>query len=1200
MINKRLLSHKDLGVQSLVACCLSDILRIYAPDAPYTDFQLADIFKLFIKQFRRLSEPENGYYSQQVYLITRSAEVRSIILVTDIDENSTLIESIFELFYDTNNKFHKKLEPIISDILIEIISEWDQISTSVLRLILNKFLTHGGRDPTSVESALANNSLASPFNFTLNICNANPDRLARYLTRFFSEVLFEHHDQADESPESFKSLIKLHKLTIEIWKYVPEILGSVMGLIDNELSADDVKIRLLATETVGKILSATSRLNFPHVHKQTWINWMKKTLDISPQVRSKWVESTGEILKQRNDITREIANGISKTLIDTDERVRLNTITTIRKVDPSVVLEKLGSKTILNALVQLTREKHSEVRNGAIKIIGSLLNEAYLEIYSTSGAEKLSETLTLVKSFPSQILNLYYINDKGINIQVDSTLFQEILPPISNGVERVERLLNIYSDLDSKAKASFLAFNKRQQELSRALGKYIDFSEELKGDENSDAATRAKLDKTISWLSVALPDELQPRESFWKFSKINNGRLYRLLKLIISPESNYETLQNSQKEFFKRLEDPKVLSSVKNSSVGSITPTFSLLVDRASQNVFNKSNIAPLLKLSTNELYSKAAQELIDNISTITPAAFENEISYLVNLVKESKPKDGPSKGNVLKALFHIFRRLTSYVDENDYEFFDKIAEFGKSGCPSEAKYAVKIISVLEKKDVLSDQLFSDIYPLNETSENLPAHLAVISQLFLTIHDIPEERANELTPFLIKNILLKNEVIGKDDDEAWVDDDDLENEANLPLTAKLFALKAFTNRLRSLADSDSEEITSIAEHVLKLFSSLIGNGGEIVNSRAETYPTPKHYQSRLRLAAGLNLLKLARFPRYNKLIKPALIDRLVLLVQDENEAVRSRFIHKVTDYLKKEEISLKFLPLVYLIAFEPAETLKNEIKTWIKSSFGRRVKLNNKNDVVFEKSLTGLVYLIAHHAEFLEYVTQGEENEDDLVKAYTFALEYVVFYLEAIANEKNISLLYYFANRVKQYRDSSFEDKDFDEGNDQVKNIYRVAELTQLAIKELQIHKGWTLQSYPAKIDLSSDLFKSMKSSREGQHILSTSFIPSDVLKRISILTKQKISHISSAKRSRPISEGSTSARKVKKQKAKKAKVYRRAATVESEEDGDTKYSSKANTPERPTRVSSRSKREVKYADLEHSDLEDNETEQEESEGEDE
>lgn len=40
LVAPNLISHKDKGVKAWTACCLVDILRLCAPDAPYTERQL--------------------------------------------------------------------------------------------------------------------------------------------------------------------------------------------------------------------------------------------------------------------------------------------------------------------------------------------------------------------------------------------------------------------------------------------------------------------------------------------------------------------------------------------------------------------------------------------------------------------------------------------------------------------------------------------------------------------------------------------------------------------------------------------------------------------------------------------------------------------------------------------------------------------------------------------------------------------------------------------------------------------------------------------------------------------------------------------------------------------------------------------------------------------------------------------------------
>ncbi|KAF9170233.1 hypothetical protein BGX20_009238 [Mortierella sp. AD010] len=40
LVDSTLVNHKDKGVRIYTACCIADLLRLYAPDAPYTNNNL--------------------------------------------------------------------------------------------------------------------------------------------------------------------------------------------------------------------------------------------------------------------------------------------------------------------------------------------------------------------------------------------------------------------------------------------------------------------------------------------------------------------------------------------------------------------------------------------------------------------------------------------------------------------------------------------------------------------------------------------------------------------------------------------------------------------------------------------------------------------------------------------------------------------------------------------------------------------------------------------------------------------------------------------------------------------------------------------------------------------------------------------------------------------------------------------------------
>ena len=44
LISNKILGHVDKEVRLLAACCIVDILRVFAPDAPYDDKELCKVF----------------------------------------------------------------------------------------------------------------------------------------------------------------------------------------------------------------------------------------------------------------------------------------------------------------------------------------------------------------------------------------------------------------------------------------------------------------------------------------------------------------------------------------------------------------------------------------------------------------------------------------------------------------------------------------------------------------------------------------------------------------------------------------------------------------------------------------------------------------------------------------------------------------------------------------------------------------------------------------------------------------------------------------------------------------------------------------------------------------------------------------------------------------------------------------------------
>ncbi|AOA63890.1 Sister chromatid cohesion protein [Komagataella phaffii CBS 7435] len=1124
LVNQKLIKHNNQGVQAYVSCCLAEILRLYAPDAPYTATQLTNIFRLFISQFKKLLDEESPYYLNLYNLLKRVVEVKSIALMTDLPAAEKLTDELFKGIYDIckHSAFPEKVDTLISDLLSEVISESDSISLPVLKLILNKFMAN-----KTVSDSQHKNIRVPGFSITLNICKTNTDRLSRQVTQYFSEVIYEvtanenGTNQVSLDPDTLDQLRKLHGLCIEIWKYVPDLLLSVMGVLDNELDADSEQIRELATLTIGKIASVQpSDVNFVKVHQDSWNNWRKKILDISSRVRASWVSATFNIIENRTDINDDIVTGITKALLDTDLHVRLNTVKVFNKLQPETFVSKLLSRSIMDVLIHLLREKNYEIRKESISFVSNLYNRTFIDLYAAD--KKLDDTIGTI---PSAILNLVYINSTEINQHLDLALFEKILPFDNIDENRARRCLTVLKHLDTKARSAFVAILKRQRQLSDVLTQFVGLCEAYNGGNPADKENKEtlikKIDKVSNWISLSIPPDIRPISCLNRFVAENSKRYYKLIKIAISTESNYDTVRNALKELFNHLSSPSKEKTSMDSA--QVTPeqmvsTFKLLLYRTAVIISNQSNMHSLFEIANqNGELANTAQELIETISETSPAVFKSQIHQFTNILRSicsaksyHKATEERSLVKTLKTIYHYAKQYPQEMNM-DESLTIALQFICEKGTPTESRFAVKILGLQGEKSILK-RILATIYPLDDTSEHLASHLCVISEMFLLDDSLLESVESDLTSTLIKDYLLKNKIKQKEDHSEFVSDDELETKEFTSCAIKIYSLKVIVNRLR--ASHDAENSKELAEPVLKLLFFIIGNSGEIVNEKDSSYPSPQHFKTRLRLMAGLSFLKLAKYPTYSKMMKPSLVYRLIFLVQDENETIREAFLNELQKYLAENHISDKFLPLVFFTAYEPLDGLKAKTLTWMRSTY-KRFSSDKSKPLIFEKSLVRLIHMIAHFPEFVDSlkILPKEPEKASLVPTLISASEYIIEFLEVVATEKNISLLYYLATQVKKYQDGLFSAADYDlDENPVIYNLYRVSELAQVCIKLLSLSKSWNVQTWPGKVQLPGDIFSSMKSIKEAQDIVSISFLPDQVVVEVENAVRARIARTNSRK----------------------------------------------------------------------------------------
>ncbi|GAD91802.1 sister chromatid cohesion and DNA repair protein (BimD), putative [Paecilomyces variotii No. 5] len=1214
LASAQLLAHRDKGVRAWTACCIVDVLRLCAPDAPFTGNQLKDIFTCIITTIiPALADPSNAYNSQHIYVLNSLAEVKSIVLLTDIDSADALMLPLFTSCFDivsgsskasTGEEVAKNVEYDMTRLLVTVIDEAPTLAPEVVDIIVAQFLrvdprvieppTKKGKKAEAIDSnqdTLLLKDYPPAYNMAKAICQACPEKMTSHISQYFNNVIIDasaaskmegsskHNrrvslDDSDDEREDVKELSKAHRLIRELWRACPDVLQNVIPQLEAELSAESVSLRLLATQTIGDLaagigvagppppppmnpaayppvtligysesipqpnvlLTPLAPKPFSQAHSSAYESFLSRRQDKSASIRAAWATAAGRIVLTSaggsglsESEEQSLVTSLTNTLRDADEKVRLAAVEVISLFGFSDIIKKLAvtgglstPDSTLSVLAERVKDRKPQVRELAMKIL------ARMWAVSAGEIQKNNELVVpLLKDAPSKIFDAYYTNDPDIHALIDRVLFEVLLPlsypPIkskpSKGLStpskrlrgsqnvdaeaeddadkiRVLRILTLLRCLDDKAKKVFFAFQARQLTMRSAMTIYLQACEEYNGGviNKDEQRVKAQLTRVVDGVAKTLPDSNRVSADLWKFAKMHDRRNYQLMRFAMAAVSDYRTVTKALKELAKRIQ-----SGNSPSILDTITP----LLYRCSSLVFNRSHIPAIIQLSRSEdkELANTAHEMLKEISSRNPEVLEAQVQEMCRDLEAQAPTsnsaDDAGTEEILKACSGFAKKLPSKLPK-ERKFLQALVNYALySSSPHSAKHAVSIImAAADKKEMYAKDLVQKcVKKWGYGGDHFLTRLAAISQLNLLAPREADEESDLIVSIAVNQVLLTNRSPQPDSDYKWSDDEDEET------IAKEWALKTIVNRLRAKEGSDNDDdFRAHAEPVYSTLNKLVAGEGELSKKK----DTPATQKPRLRLLAAKLLIKLcASRVLCDQLLSPKDFNSLALVAQDPLLAVRAEFIGYIKKKLvQKTHLSARWYTIPCLLAFEPHANLKDSTLTWLRSRanfFARQSVANGKRSeeqTAMESIFSRLLSLLAYHPDYPPPDVDESTRAGDLAD---FS-RYILFYLSAIANENNLSLIFHIAQRVKQTKDGIVKSEEM------TTRLHTLSDLAQATIRRFadiysHQHKfagasgGSTnlLQTYPGKMRLPSALFASMLSHQEAQDAAEKNYLSEDI-----------------------------------------------------------------------------------------------------------
>ncbi|KAL2137348.1 hypothetical protein VTI74DRAFT_3288 [Chaetomium olivicolor] len=1179
--SNQLLNHKDKGVRAYTACCVVDILRLCAPDAPFTPSQLKDVFNLTVTSIiPSLFDPSNPYNNQHKYVLRSLAEIKSIVLLLDVDGSENLLLHLFSTIFDgvsgskssSGEQVAKDVEYSMQELLGVLVEDATSLPAKVVDVMMAQFLRAaapgGGRDRHNHvpiddnQATLLAKEEPEAYQIVKHLCQMFPDKMARFVSQYFSDVIVDatsfagrsghHGDDGDDedgpsgpSESDLRELKKAHTLIREIWKAAPQILQNVVPQVDAELSADNVHLRQLATETLGDMISGIgaagppppptldpaaypplrldddektetppanilttplSAISFSQTHNATFHNFLSRKNDKSPAIRAAWTTAVGYILSTSAGgigLGREdemaLIQGIGEKLSDSDERVRLAAVKAIECFSFQDVILKLGPNggvgkegSVLSTLADRCRDRRPAVRVAAMSLLGKLWGVATGELLA--GNEAVTAALGAV---PSRIYNSFYANDLELNVLLDRVIY-ECLVPLSYPPPK---------------KASKTAANGNSQ--SQAAG----------------------------------PDAFDP----------DSLRAERILLLLRSLDNSgkkaFFAMQARQPQFAHVLEtyikqcdqfNGGVMDDNRDKKTANLNKTIQYIAQFLPDEIKTKQELYRFAKANDRRNYNliryvigqehdfktvhKALKELMKRIQTSKDPAVRDTLlpllyrsgclmfnhSHLSTIMEYSRSdKDG------LGAAAHEI--LNEISQRNPDLFKTHIGQLCKD-LVDQAPTATRENDPVVVETLKACSTYAQKYP-----KDVPADKEFIRTMTnYALYGQPARAAKYAV-----NILL-----AKKDDKSMVSATDL-----LQRTLKdwTYGSKHFLNKLAGVSqlellapkvteeaedkilnmavqqvllevrkeatdkdpdwvdDADLDEECQAKSLALKTLANRLRSIEDVEEAKEKAKPVWKLFMKLIRSKGELSKnketpkhhrsrLRLLAAQLLLKLCRHKHFDELLsaedfnVLALTSQDAVQE-VRHGFVKKLQKYLADGKLRSRFYTIVFLMAFEPSTDFKQRTETWVRSRARhFHDLKHPVLEAVMARLISLLAHHPDY-------SSELDELVDH----ARYMLFYVSLVATESNLGLIYKYAERVKQTQDA------LNPGSD---NHQVLSDLAQAVIRKWQEKKNWVFNAYPDKVGLPLGLYTALKSHDEAQAIAEKQLVPDGIDEKLDELLR--------------------------------------------------------------------------------------------------
>ncbi|KAJ7404319.1 Sister chromatid cohesion protein PDS5 B [Willisornis vidua] len=990
------LKHPDKDVRLLVACCLADIFRIYAPEAPYTSpDKLKDIFMFITRQLKGLEDTKSPQFNRYFYLLENIAWVKSYNICFELEDSNEIFTQLYRtLFSVINNGHNQKVHMHMVDLMSSIICEGDTVSQELLDTVLvNLVPAHKNLNKQAYDLAKA-------------LLKRTAQAIEPYITNFFNQVLMLGKTSISDLSEHVFDLI------LELYNIDSHLLLSVLPQLEFKLKSNDNEERLQVVKLLAKMFGAKDS-ELASQNKPLWQCYLGRFNDIHVPIRLECVKFASHCLMNHPDLAKDLTEYLKVRSHDPEEAIRHDVIVSIVTAAKKDLL--LVNDHLLNFVRERTLDKRWRVRKEAMMGLAQIYKKYSLQ--SEAGKEAAKQ----ISWIKDKLLHIYYQNSIDDRLLVERIFAQYMVPHNLETNERMKCLYYLYATLDSNAVKALNEMWKCQNLLRHQVKDLVDLIKQPK----TDASSKAIFSKVMV-ITRNLPDPGKAQDFMKKFTQVleDDEKIRSQLEMLVSPTCSC-----------KQAEGCVVRIAFKNALIKQVNKSIDGTADDEDEGVPTDQAI-------------RAAE------------TFESLLACL----KMDDEK-------VAEAALQIFKNTGSKIEEDFPHIRSALLPVlhhkAKKGPPRQAKYAIHCIhAIFSSKETQFAQIFEPLHKSLDPSnfEHLITPLVTIGHIAMLAPDqFAAPLKSLVATFIVKDLLMNDRLPGKKTTKLWVPDEEVSPET----LVKIQAIKMMVRWLLGMKNNHSKSGTS----TLRLLTTILHSDGDLTEQGKISKPD----MSRLRLAAGNAIVKLAQEPCYHEIITLEQYQLCALAINDECYQVRQIFAQKLHKGLSRLRLPLEYMAICALCAKDPVKERRAHARQCLVKNINVRREYLKQHAAVSEKLLSLLpeyvvpytIHLLAHDPDYVK--VQDIEQLKDIKECLWFILEILM-----AKNENNShAFIRKMVENIKQTKDAQGPD-------DQKMNEPKAANVLGAVNKPLS-SAGKQSQSKSSRMETVSNASSSSNPSSPGR-----------------------------------------------------------------------------------------------------------------------